>query len=106
MKVTIEITETNINTIDQYKIESYPKSGIYLITNEAGDKHYMIALVDTGLMLAVGSENQAKQIFSNIDESNNGIKAELQQTEQLVSEAFALKMLAITLNQEKFNDVK
>ena len=110
MKVTIEIKEINLKAVDLYQKNSHIKNGIYLNTDETGLKMYVAVLIEDGMVLCIGNYSQFKAIFEtnlkpDIIETDFNELEPLEEIEQVVSKSFALKMVAIVLNKEKFNDL-
>ena len=109
MKAFIEIKESNVKIANLYNENQYGGLGVYLNTNEEGIKDYLF--VNNRLVLHLGNYSQCKDIFETNTKIDT-IKPELleqpeplEEIEQVVSESFALKMVALVLNKEKFNDL-
>jgi 4-hydroxy-L-threonine phosphate dehydrogenase PdxA len=106
MKVTIEIKETNINSNALYSVTNYPNDGIYLNTDENGAKAYVMAIYSDNIVVFIGSHYQLKDVFKNLNpETIEAELTELKESENMVSESLALKMVALVINKEKFNDI-
>jgi hypothetical protein len=104
MKVTIEIKKTNVNQEDLYTGESYSSNSVYLNTDETGYKEYVIVI--NHVVRHIGYHSEVKDIFKNLKpEIMEAELTELKESENMVPESLALKMVALVINKGKFNDI-
>ena len=104
MKITIELKEIKHVSGNEYIASTYPESGIYKFTNAGGATEYVFVNRDTNVVIFLYAGNDL-DIFNNIATELEELESP-EPISEVVTESFALKMLAIAVNYDNIKDVK
>ncbi len=103
------IKEITIKTEDKFNSDKYPESGFYKTNQEANLQELMYVNKVTKVCQWVDSWQNASLIFTiEKEEPKEDTTIELikQDDTNKITEEFALKMISIALNKEKYKDLK
>jgi len=103
----MNIKETKLSSIEKFTASIYDGVGVYKNTDEIGVTEFMVVMPKNNAVwhFTESMFNEVIEAFSVKDELEYTPKAE-ETKQNIVSEDFALKMMAIAINKEKFNDLK
>lgn len=104
MKIEIEIKEISLNSDKQYLVDSYPSSGLYIVSlkdkNEINVCYVSKLSSRVWFIDALSRFEDAVTVFEK-----EGLQEE-EGNERTVSEEFVLKTLAIVANKESYKNLK
>lgn len=90
MKKIIEVKDITLSSGDIYNSESYPSDGFYNVTDSDGMNPVQFYFVDNSAISFIGNCSVIDKFITSIEEIPEEDK------EGMVSEGFALKMLAVS----------
>lgn len=100
------ITFTNEN---EYDSENYPNSGFYRVNQNNLISIFLVQKSNIPFTLFLGYEHEVEKLIQEFIEMNQEeieVKPEVKQnSEGMISESFALKMIALSMNKEKLKDI-
>jgi len=97
----MNIKETNLSSAEKFTVTMYSGVGVYKNTDESGFTQYMVAMPKSNAVWTF-TESMLNEVIEAFE-----LTAKVEEQKQnIVSEDFALKMMAIAMNKEKFNDLK
>jgi hypothetical protein len=105
MKATIEINEIKLKLEEAYMHDSYPKDGLYILDQYKKGINDQLVLVANKRVFVCGDWKTLEPLFPETKEST--LESTLEVKEGVISESFALKMLAISngnVNNVDLND--
>ena len=94
----MKVTKTNLRSDVMYVSTNYPESGIYMNNDGEGNRDYVFVNRVVGAVYWLGSKDQIQEFLEP--------KMEKQDAQHgVLTEDFALKMLATALGKEKIKDI-
>lgn len=100
--------KTNVNSSLKFNPSSYDGPGSYENTDEIGFKELMVVLPKNNIVWSFNEStyNELVEVII-LEQGTQELKvSEEVNKENSVTEDFALKMMSIVVNKEKFNDLK